>query len=199
MLTSRVQSVIDRFWQFTLLQVVSRHITPNFFTILRFILILFVVFYLASGQFVWALVMFILAALCDSIDGSLARVRSQISELGLFLDPIADKLLIILTMTMMMYFYPFPALLLTVILFDILFLTVGLLYLATTRDKKTPVSNTWGKGKMVFQVLSVITIFMLLIFNFYWLLITSLVFLLATLFFEFASLFSYGWNAIKIK
>src|SRR3989339_769796 len=190
MLTSRVQSVIDRFWQFTLLQVVSRHITPNFFTILRFILILFVVFYLASGQFVWALVMFILAALCDSIDGSLARVRSQISELGLFLDPIADKLLIILTMTMMMYFYPFPALLLTVILFDILFLTVGLLYLATTRDKKTPVSNTWGKGKMVFQVLSVITIFMLLIFNFYWLLITSLVFLLATLFFEFASLFS---------
>ena len=199
MSTSKVQSIIDRFWQVTLFKIIPKQVTPNFFTILRFILILFVVFYLASGQFVWALVMFILAALCDSIDGSLARVRSQISELGLFLDPIADKLLIILTMTMMMYFYPFPALLLTVILFDILFLTVGLLYLATTRDKKTPVSNTWGKGKMVFQVLSVITIFMLLIFNFYWLLITSLVFLLATLFFEFASLFSYGWNAIKIK
>lgn len=41
-----------------------------------------------------ALVIFAIAALTDAIDGGIARSRSQITELGIVLDPIADKLLI---------------------------------------------------------------------------------------------------------
>ncbi|MBC7075980.1 MAG: CDP-diacylglycerol--glycerol-3-phosphate 3-phosphatidyltransferase [Syntrophomonadaceae bacterium] len=70
---------------------------PNSLTILRIILIpIFIVFLLVRipyGDYLAALI-FITAALTDSLDGYLARKWKQITKLGIILDPIADKLLI---------------------------------------------------------------------------------------------------------
>ena len=70
---------------------------PNSLTLLRIALIpiFVVVFYL---PFTWANLaacfVFILAAVTDILDGYLARKLEQISPLGAFLDPVADKLMV---------------------------------------------------------------------------------------------------------
>lgn len=70
---------------------------PNSLTIIRIILIpVFVIFLsirISWGDYLAALV-FIIAALTDSLDGYLARRWKQVTRLGIILDPLADKLLI---------------------------------------------------------------------------------------------------------
>ena len=72
--------------------------TPNQITCIRIALLPFIAFfYLADfipwGKFI-AVVLFAVAAITDFIDGRLARKTGQVTDLGKFLDTIADKLLI---------------------------------------------------------------------------------------------------------
>jgi cardiolipin synthase len=68
---------------------------PNYITIFRFILVPFIVMALLSGYVEAALIGFIVAGVSDGVDGFIARRYNQRSELGAYLDPIADKLLLV--------------------------------------------------------------------------------------------------------
>jgi len=68
---------------------------PNYITIFRFILVPFIVMALLSGYVGAALTGFVIAGVSDGIDGFIARRYNQGSELGAYLDPIADKLLLV--------------------------------------------------------------------------------------------------------
>ncbi len=70
-----------------------RHI-PNLICLLRLALVWPVAAALASGEFLLALALFMLAAISDGLDGYLAKRFNWTSELGKFLDPLADKLLL---------------------------------------------------------------------------------------------------------
>ena len=67
----------------------------NKITILRILLIPFFISFILYSKWEMALIIFIIAAVSDGIDGYLARTLKQRTELGRILDPIADKILIL--------------------------------------------------------------------------------------------------------
>jgi cardiolipin synthase len=70
-------------------------LTPaNQLTLLRMILIPVMALLVIYGQLGWALVVFVIAAITDALDGLLARHAGQHTTLGAWLDPMADKLLV---------------------------------------------------------------------------------------------------------
>ena len=64
----------------------------NQLTMLRMALVPLFVILVMSGEFGWALVVFVTAGLTDALDGFVAR-RAQVTRLGQMLEPMADKLL----------------------------------------------------------------------------------------------------------
>lgn len=68
---------------------------PNLITLLRIILTPVFVIYLINGRLTPALVVFVVCSASDGVDGFVARVFKQKSKLGSFLDPLADKLLLV--------------------------------------------------------------------------------------------------------
>ncbi len=68
---------------------------PNMICIMRIILVLPTIFAMLTERFGWALTLFAIAAVSDGLDGYLARRFDWRSRLGSFLDPLADKLLMV--------------------------------------------------------------------------------------------------------
>lgn len=89
--------------------------TASKITLVRvaFIPLLMVLMYLSCGQaniWMWlALATFIIASITDYIDGHIARSRNQVTDFGKFLDPLADKLLVIAAMCMFCQWGKMPA------------------------------------------------------------------------------------------
>ncbi len=79
---------------------------PNTITILRILVTPIVLLFLLQGTtagLVWAWALFILASISDYVDGKLARTLEVRSRLGQFLDPLADKVLVIGTFAVLAY------------------------------------------------------------------------------------------------
>ena len=75
-----------------------RYLTlANQLTILRIMLIPAFVLLTVYGYLGWALLVFVPAGVTDALDGLIARVTSQRTSLGAWLDPMADKLLLVTT------------------------------------------------------------------------------------------------------
>ena len=66
---------------------------PNLLTIIRFLLVPVMSYFLVSKNFTVAIIIYILASVTDVLDGFIARKYNMITKLGKFLDPMADKLL----------------------------------------------------------------------------------------------------------
>ncbi len=84
---------------------------PNMLTLARIVLIpLFVVLFYLPWHFTQMLttIIFIIAALTDWLDGYLARSLSQTSRLGAFLDPVADKLIVVTALILLVGANQFP-------------------------------------------------------------------------------------------
>jgi len=68
---------------------------PNILTLMRIILVPIFVILMMQGSFSYALAVFVIAGITDGLDGFLARILGQQTVLGAYLDPLADKALII--------------------------------------------------------------------------------------------------------
>ena len=72
---------------------------PNKLTVARVVLVPFFIFFLLTDivpkSSLWALVVFALASITDALDGHIARSRNLVTNFGKFLDPLADKVLVI--------------------------------------------------------------------------------------------------------
>lgn len=68
---------------------------PNAITLIRILLTPVIVWLLLDARLNYALVVFFIAGLTDGLDGLIARLFHQKSKLGAYLDPLADKLLLV--------------------------------------------------------------------------------------------------------
>ncbi len=68
---------------------------PNFLPVFRIVLVPVIVILLIQGEYTKALVCFIIAGVTDGLDGMLARLLNQTTVIGAYLDPLADKVLVI--------------------------------------------------------------------------------------------------------
>ena len=71
---------------------------PNILTIIRFLLIPFIIFYIFTGNYILAFVFFTISGLTDIADGFIARKFELVSNFGKLMDPLADKLTQITTL-----------------------------------------------------------------------------------------------------
>ena len=132
---------------------------PISLTLLRiFFVPLVVVLLLTSGHNMdlWAVVVFLLAATTDLLDGYLARKRGQVTSLGILLDPIADKLLTSAAFISLVYLHLVSAWM-AVIIIGREFAVSGLRAIASAEGFSLEVSEL-GKTKMVFQVVAITVI-----------------------------------------
>jgi cardiolipin synthase len=85
------------------------HVTiPNIITIIRFLLVPAIIYAMLSGAMVWALAGFLAAGISDAVDGFIARTFEQKSELGAYLDPMADKFMLVSVFVMLGYLGELP-------------------------------------------------------------------------------------------
>jgi len=138
---------------------------PNLISAFRIILIpvfLYLIFLPDAEMRVWALIVFCVASLTDLLDGWSARKLGQETDTGKFLDPIADKFLVISALIAFMFLDPLiPFWMILVIVARDMMITF-MRYLAMKTD--TPLRTTrFGKVKTAFQMISIIVIIMVLI------------------------------------
>jgi cardiolipin synthase len=134
---------------------------PNFITLLRLAVLPFFLYSISVGRFDVALTLFVAAGISDGIDGYLARRFDMKSALGAYLDPIADKLLL-MSSYLFLAIPSFPAvvkvplwLAFFVISRDLLLLTVALLLILSSSKHRFP--PTWlGKVTTVVQIVTVL-------------------------------------------
>jgi cardiolipin synthase len=81
---------------------------PNLITILRFLLVPAVVLAMLNMRWDWAFAGFLVAGISDGVDGFIARRFNQQSKLGAYLDPMADKVLLVSVFVVMGFIGELP-------------------------------------------------------------------------------------------
>lgn len=101
---------------------------------------------------------FIIASITDKLDGYIARSRNQITTFGKFLDPLADKILVLTAMIMLVEMGKIPSWI-PVIVVAREFLVSGYRLLAAQNNGSVIAASKWGKLKTVTQMLALILAF----------------------------------------
>ena len=186
---------------------------PNKLTIFRLILVLVMIiitFFNIPGEVLGISVsmiildlIFIVASITDQLDGHIARKNNQVTTFGKFLDPIADKILVITSMIILVELGKLPAWIPAIVVFRE-FVVSGYRLIAVEKGGKVIAANIWGKIKTVTQMIAIIVAFIdnntfgtvfkgeltgiSLVIN----IITTIMFIISIL----ATIFS-GWEYIK--
>ena len=104
-------------------------------------------------------IIFIIASITDKLDGSIARSKNLITTFGKFLDPIADKILVLAAMTILVEQNKLPAWIPIVILFRE-FVVSGYRLVAVEKGGTVVAASIWGKLKTVTQMVAIIFAFL---------------------------------------
>ena len=119
-----VRTGLDRIWT-----------VPNVISFVRLVTVPIFFWLLVSGDFYWALVVLLFASTSDFIDGLIARKFNQITRLGMYLDPISDRLFIAASVLALVIRDMIPvALVAAIIARDVLLLVVFLARKLRIRD-----------------------------------------------------------------
>ncbi|MBI2475234.1 CDP-alcohol phosphatidyltransferase family protein [Candidatus Uhrbacteria bacterium] len=179
----------DYLMRYTIVPLVPRFITPNMVTLLRFFCIPFVLYFLAIENYDVGVPFFLIVALTDALDGSLARIRKQITEWGTFYDPLADKILISSVVLLVVVKHVNLVFGLIIIFLELLIIVGG--YFRKLNGKITS-ANIFGKTKMFLQVVGVVFLLIAIWAGYDLFIPVSIGTLSLAIVFAVISLFTYG-------
>lgn len=141
-----------------------KHI-PNTLTIIRFLLIPLIVFYIFTGNYLLAFIFFTLSGITDIADGFIARKFNLISNFGKLMDPLADKLTQIATLTSLVITNIIPIWILIIVLLKEFIMICGASFLY---GKDVVVYSKWyGKLATVLFYIAIVVSLLIKQFSFF--------------------------------
>jgi CDP-diacylglycerol--glycerol-3-phosphate 3-phosphatidyltransferase len=141
--------------------------TANKITLLRILLVpIFMALFMAGtpGYLLAAVIVFVVAAATDGIDGYIARRYNQITTFGKFVDPLADKMLTTAALLVLMHFGRVSAWVVMIVMARE-FVVAGI-RLSAVSEGKVIAASMWGKLKTVSQMVAIIAA-MILMYDFF--------------------------------
>lgn len=138
-------------------------IKPNHISAARIFLTPFVIWLFWQGNYLWGGVLFLMTSFTDALDGTMARTRNQVTNLGKMLDPLADKLLICSVVYILVLKYIDVYTAWVVIVLELIIIVAA--FIKHSHGDHHIQANSWGKMKMILQVLGVVILLLSIIFN----------------------------------
>ena len=135
----------------------------NKLTMLRVILVPFFAFFMLTGglipyNYLWAAIIFTLASITDTADGKIARKYNMVTNFGKFLDPLADKLLVV-TALICFVELGWASAWVTATIVAREFVVSGIRLIAAGSEKKTVIAaSIWGKLKTASTMVAICVI-----------------------------------------
>ncbi len=127
---------------------------PNIVTLIRLLILPFVLISLNNGQNIQAFILILVAGFTDTLDGFLAKVLHQSTTVGKILDPIVDKIFTVSILIHLYVYRDFPSW----AFYSIIGLELAILiggYQLIMKHHKIPSSNIPGKIAVIFVSLSI--------------------------------------------
>ncbi len=128
---------------------------PNILTVIRLLLTPLFVIFLLKHLYTSALIVFIIACISDSLDGVLARFLNQKTAFGAYLDPIADKVLLITAFVSLAIFKMIPGWLSVVVISRDVLITIGISIFTISNIKYQVKPSVVSKCSTVIQSLTI--------------------------------------------
>jgi cardiolipin synthase len=128
---------------------------PNYITLVRIVLIPFFIGLMIYHHYRLAMAVFLAACVTDALDGMIARITNQRTDLGAFLDPIADKLLIVSAFVTLVLRNILPVWLVMIVVSRDVILVLGSMVIYFTGQKFVARPSVMGKATTVLQLLVV--------------------------------------------
>ena len=104
-------------------------------------------------------IIFIVASITDKLDGYIARSRNQVTTFGKFLDPLADKILVLSALVILVEYGKIPSWI-PIIVLAREFIVSGYRLIAVEKGGKVIAASIWGKLKTVTQMIGIIFAFL---------------------------------------
>src|SRR5579864_4510816 len=164
---------------------------PNQLTMLRMMFLPFIVLTLLDKHYQWALWLFVLAGISDGLDGLLARTLHQQTQVGQYLDPIADKLLLSTLFLVLSILHKIPWKFTVVVFSRDVSMLVASAVLYTIAGLRNFRPSIFGKANTFSQIGALFFVLLLEVKPVRWIWIARTVFLRATFFFTIISALHY--------
>ena len=140
-----------------------KHI-PNILTIVRFILIPFIVYFAVKEQYIITTIILLISGITDILDGVIARKFHFITDFGKLMDPLADKATQVATLVVLVMQNIIPFWILVVVIIKEFIMVAGASFLY---GKETVVFSKWyGKLSTVLFYIAIFSSLLIKYFNF---------------------------------
>ena len=172
---------------------------PNLLSFLRILLVLPIIYSLQSELYLLAALLFFISSFTDFFDGYLARRYALESELGAFLDLVADKILVISILIWLVFVFSNQALTIIsilVVLREIIITSFRYYLVLNNADSKLIKANNYGKLKTAFQFFSIFLLILSPLHNGFYITFSLILLSVSTLI-SYFSLTIYFLNWVK--